>query len=152
MRISARADYAIRATAELAALHSEKPVRAQRIADAQHIPLKFLLNILADLGKARVVAAHRGAAGGYELARPAAQISLADVIRAVEGPLATVHETPPEELSYEGAAESLQTVWIALRASMRTVLESVSIADLVESKLAKDVIDLARQPDAWAAR
>ena len=119
MRIYARADYAVRAAVELAAA-DDGPTKGEAIARAQAIPLKFLENILADLRHARLVRSQRGAEGGYWLAQPAEDISLADVIRAVEGPLASVRGGPPEEVAYDGAAESLARVWIAVRASART--------------------------------
>lgn len=151
MRISARADYAIRAVAEIAAAASG-PVKGEHIAQAQHIPLKFLLNILTELRHARIVQSHRGAEGGYMLARPADRITLAEVIRAVEGPLANVHEARPEELEYPGPAGSLREVWIAVRASLRSVLEAVTVADVAGGSLPERVVELSRDPDAWAPR
>src|SRR5438445_6376112 len=115
MRISAKADYAVRAAVELAGVSDEKPVKAERIATAQEIPLNFLENILGELRHAGIVRSHRGADGGFRLARPAEEITVADVIRAVEGPLASVRGGPPEETDYPGAAESLSRVWIAVR-------------------------------------
>ena len=106
-------------------------MKAERLATAQEIPLKFLENILLELRRAEIVASQRGAEGGYRLAKPAADISLADVIRAVEGPIATVRGTRPEDVAYSGPAEPLRDVWIELRASMRGVLEETSLADLV---------------------
>jgi Rrf2 family protein len=149
VRISAKADYAVRATAELAAATGQGPVKADRIAQAQSIPLRFLLNILSELKHARIVQSHRGAEGGYELARPAEKITLADVIRAVEGPLASVHEARPEETTYTGPAESLQEVWIAVRANLRAVLEAVTLADLSAGALPESVKSLAVDPEAW---
>jgi Rrf2 family protein len=149
VRISVRADYAIRATAELAVLGKDGPVKAQRIAEEEDIPLKFLLNILADLKRAHVVQALRGSKGGYRLARPAGDITLAEVIRAVEGPLANVHESRPEELTYEGPNRALREVWIAVRASLRAVLEMVTVADLASGRLPPAVTDLAEDPEAW---
>jgi Rrf2 family protein len=149
VRISVRADYAIRATAELAVLGKDGPVKAQRIAEEEDIPLKFLLNILADLKRANVVQALRGSRGGYRLARPAAAITLAEVIRAVEGPLANVHESRPEELTYAGPNRALREVWIAVRASLRAVLEMVTVADLASGRLPPAVTDLAEDPEAW---
>ena len=130
MRVSARVDYALRALAELAA-GPPGPVKAEQLATAQGIPLKFLENILLELRRAEIVASQRGAEGGYRLARPAAEISLADVIRAVEGPIATVRGARPEDIEYTGTASGLRDVWIELRASMRGVLEETSLADLV---------------------
>lgn len=149
MRISAKADYAVRATAELAAAVGAGPLKADRISQAQNIPLRFLLNILSELKHARLVQSHRGAEGGYELARPAERITLADVIRAVEGPLASVHEARPEEITYSGPAESLQQVWIAVRANLRAVLEAVTLADLAAGVLPDSVKSLAADPEAW---
>lgn len=152
MRISAKADYAVRATAELAAAVDSRPVKADRIARAQAIPLKYLLNILSELKHARIVLSHRGAEGGYQLARSPEQITLAEVIRAVEGPLANVHEARPEEIAYPGPAAPLRDVWIAVRASLRAVLESVTLADLAAGTLPPTVGALTQDPDAWAAR
>ena len=130
MRVSAKVDYALRALAELAAA-PPGPVTAERLATAQGIPLKFLENILLELRRAEIVSCQRGAEGGYRLAKPAAGISLAEVIRAVEGPIATVRGARPEDVEYAGAAAALREVWIELRASMRGVLEETSLADLV---------------------
>ncbi|MDQ3066566.1 MAG: Rrf2 family transcriptional regulator [Actinomycetota bacterium] len=132
MRVSAKVDYALRALAELAASSSDAPVKAERLASAQAIPPKFLENILLELRRAEIVASQRGAEGGYRLAKPAAEVSLADVIRAVEGPIATVRGARPEDVEYTGAAAGLQGVWIELRTSMRGVLEETSLADLLE--------------------
>jgi Rrf2 family protein len=130
VRVSAKVDYALRALAELAATPSG-PVTAERLARAQEIPPKFLENILLELRRAEIVASQRGADGGYRLAKPAGEISLADVIRAVEGPIATVRGSRPEDVEYTGAATALRDVWIDLRTSMRGVLEETSLADLV---------------------
>ena len=132
MRVSAKVDYAIRALAELAASPPGRPVTSERLADAQGIPPKFLENILLELRRSEIVASQRGAEGGYTLARPAADVSLADVIRAVEGPIASVRGSRPDEVVYTGAAAALTDVWLELRASMRGVLEGTSLADLVE--------------------
>jgi len=131
MRVSAKVDYALRALAELAAAPPGGPVIAERLATAQEIPPKFLENILLELRRAEIVASQRGAEGGYRLAKPAAEISLADVIRAVEGPIATVRGVRPEDTAYTGAAAGLRDVWIELRTSMRGVLEETSLADIV---------------------
>jgi len=149
MRISSKADYAVRATAELAAVEGAGPVTAERLSKAQDIPLTFLLKILSELRHAGVVRSHRGAEGGYLLARPADQISLADVIRAVEGPLASVHEARPEEIRYEGPARALREVWIAVRANLRAVLEHVTLADLARGKLPPAVKSVTHSRDAW---
>ena len=131
MRVSAKVDYALRALTELAA-SPPGYVKAERLATAQEIPLKFLENILLELRRAEIVASQRGAEGGYQPAKPAAEVSLADVIRAVEGPIATVRGARPEDAEYTGAATGLRGVWIELRASMRGVLEETSLADVVE--------------------
>jgi Rrf2 family protein len=151
MRISAKVDYALRALTELAAAE-EPPVKGERIAAAQAIPIKFLENILVELRNAGLVQSQRGADGGYWLARPAAQITIADVMRAVEGPLANVRGTRPEALDYQGSAASLREVWVALRASMRTVLETVTLADVAEGELPPAVETLISDPEAWAPR
>jgi Rrf2 family protein len=130
MRVSAKVDYALRAAAELAAAPPGN-VTAERLARAQDVPPAFLENILLELRRAEIVASQRGAEGGYRLARPASEVSIADVIRAVEGPIATVRGARPEDVSYTGSAVGLRDVWIELRASMRGVLEETSLADLV---------------------
>src|SRR5690242_5181408 len=149
MRVSAKADYAIRAAVELAAA-GDGPVKGDRIAHAQSIPPNFLENILGDLRNAGIVASRRGADGGYWLARPAEDVSLADVIRAVDGPLANVRGVRSDQLSYEGSAAALAEVWIAVRASLRGVLEHVSLADVARGALPDHVRQLADDPDAWA--
>ena len=150
MRLSAKADYAIRAAVELAAA-GEGPIKGERIASAQDIPPKFLENILLDLKHAGLVQSQRGAEGGYWLAKPAGDITLADVIRAVDGPLANVRGTRPEALSYGGAATGLRDVWVALRASLRGVLEAVTLADLAAGELPDSVTELTNDPDAWVS-
>ncbi len=152
MRISAKVDYAVRAAVELAAADDEKPVKAERIANAQDIPLNFLENILGELRHAGIVRSHRGAEGGFRLAKPADQITVADIIRAVEGPLASVRGGPPEEAAYAGAAEDLLRVWIAVRANLRKVVEQVTVADIATGKLPKSVDRLAEDPEAWVTR
>src|SRR5919206_2914321 len=134
MRVSAKADYAVRAMVELAAAE-RGPLKAERIAQAQEIPLKFLENIMTDLRQAGLVRSQRGAEGGYWLARPAAEITVADVIRAVEGPIAHVRGVRPEDVDYAGSARPLRDLWIALRANMRAVLETVTLADLARGEL-----------------
>ena len=152
MRISAKADYAVRAAIFLASASTSSPLKAEAIARSQEIPLKFLLNILSDLKRGRIVTSHRGSQGGFQLARSASEISVADVIRAVEGPLASVHEILPENVSYPPPSESLQQVWIAVRASLRSVLEAVTIADLASGSLPKSVVALNSSPEAWTVR
>jgi Rrf2 family protein len=130
MRVSAKVDYALRAMAELAAAPPGL-MTAEQLASAQHIPPKFLESILSQLRSAGLVASQRGAVGGYQLARPAEEISIADVIGELEGPIATVRGVRPDELEYEGAAAGLRTVWLDLRAGMRGVLEQTTLADIV---------------------
>jgi len=151
MRVSAKADYAVRAAAELAAAE-EGPIKGERLANAQDIPLQFLEHILLELKHSGIVRARRGAKGGYWLAKPADEVTVADIVRAVEGPIAHVQSTPPEAIEYSGNSEHLQEVWIAVRASLRNVLEEVTLADLVSGELPTSVKDLAASPDAWAAR
>ena len=152
MRISAKADYAVRAVVELAAAEGDKPVKAERVATAQEIPLNFLENILGELRHAGIVRSHRGAEGGFRLARAADQITIADIVRAVEGPLASVRGGPPEQASYPGAAEALPRVWIAVRANLRKVVEHVTVADIASGKLPKAIERLAEDPEAWVTR
>jgi len=153
VKVSAKADYAVRAAAELAAAQaSDRLVRAEAIATAQGIPQRFLENILSDLRHAGLVASQRGAEGGHRLNRPAAEISVADVIRAVDGPLAAVRGERPEDVTYAGPAEQLQRVWIALRKNLRDVVENVSLADLAAGTLPAAVDQLADDPEAWARR
>jgi len=149
MRVSAKVDYALRACVELAVAAGDGPVKGERIAQAQGVPLKFLENILLDLRHAGLVQSQRGAEGGYWLGLPPAEVSLADVIRAVEGPIANVRGVRPEQVEYDGAARPLQDVWIALRASMRAVLEDVTLGDLAAGRLPEPVVELTRDADAW---
>jgi Rrf2 family protein len=151
MRISAKADYAVRAAVEMAAAGDE-PVKGERIAEAQDIPLQFLEHILLELKHARLVRARRGARGGYWLAKPPEEITLASLIRAVEGPLANIQDQAPEATKYAGNAEQLSEVWIAVRASLRRVLEHVTVADLRDGKIPSDVLDLTRDEGAWVTR
>jgi Rrf2 family protein len=152
VRISAKADYAVRAAVELAAASDERPVKAERIANAQGIPLNFLENILGELRHAGIVRSQRGAEGGFMLARPSNQVTVADVMRAVEGPLASVRGGPPEEAAYGGAAEALPRVWIAVRANLRGVVENVSLADVAAGRLPSKIDRLAENPEAWVTR
>jgi Rrf2 family protein len=159
MRLSARVDYALRAVAELAAVSGDptgsgdgepdRPVTAERLATAQQIPPKFLESILLQLRRGGVVTAQRGPDGGYLLARPADDISLAEIIRVIDGPLANVRGQRPENVGYQGAAEALQDVWIALRASEREILELVTIADVAGGDLPERIRTLAADPRAW---
>jgi Rrf2 family protein len=151
VRTTAKADYAVRAAVELAA-SAEAPVSAERIAEAQAIPVNFLENILLDLRRAGIVDSRRGAAGGYLLAKPAEEITIADVVRAVEGPLASVRGISPDALEYEGSAVPLREVWVALRSAVRSVLEHVTLADVAGGELPPFVAELTREPEAWIRR
>jgi Rrf2 family protein len=152
VRTTAKADYAVRAAIELAAAGDGAPVKAEQIADAQGIPLNFLENILAELRRAGIVQSRRGASGGFLLAQAPEQVSVADVIRAVEGPLANVRGLSPEGLEYPGPAKPLRDVWVALRANVRGVLEEVTLADLARGDLPPNVVELTRDADAWERR
>lgn len=152
MRISAKVDYALRAATELAAAERAVPKKAEAIARAQDIPVKFLENILQSLRHAGLVQSKRGPEGGHMLARPAAEITLADVIRAIDGPLAGVSGQSPDQLAFHGAAEPLRDVWVAVRASLRSVLEHVTLADVAGGDLPDRVGSLVADPDAWARR
>jgi Rrf2 family protein len=148
MRISAKSDYAVRAMAELASVGAEGAVKAEQVAVAQDIPLNFLLGILRELRNSHLVRSQRGRDGGYVLSRPASEITLADVIRAVDGPLANVRDLSLTELSYPGAAQSLREVWMAVRGSLREVLENVTVADLASGRLPRNVRELAARHQA----
>ena len=151
MRITAKVDYGVRAAIELAA--ADPPtVKGDVLAARQGIPVKYLENILADLRRSGLVASQRGADGGYRLAKPADAVSVADIIRAVEGPLADVHGTPPEELDYVGPARALQRVWVATRAALRSVLEEVTLADIVAERFSPAVDGFLADPGVWARR
>jgi Rrf2 family protein len=157
MRITAKVDYAVRAATELAAHQlatsgGRAPLKGDAIARAQAVPVRFLEGILAELRRAGIVGSQRGAVGGYWLARPAADVSVADIIRAVEGPLADVRGEPPEELAYQGPAAPLQRVWIATRVALREVLETTSLADIAGDALPGAVQQRSADPDGWARR
>src|SRR3954452_18315486 len=152
MRITAKADYAVRAALELAASPDGEPIKGEQLAESQDIPLQFLEHILLELKHARLVRAKRGARGGYWLARPSEEITLADVIRAVEGPLANIQDSAPEATHYPGPAEHLRDVWIAVRANIRAVLENITLADLPAANLPAELRKLLADPDAWQAR
>jgi Rrf2 family protein len=152
VRVSAKADYAVRAAIALAAAPDGQLVKGEAISEAQQIPLRFLENILGELRHHGIVQSRRGAEGGYRLSRPADDVTIAEIIRAVEGPLATVHGDAAEELDYRGEAIPLQEVWLALRANIRAVLESVTLADVVAGNLPPPVHDLASSPEAGQAR
>jgi Rrf2 family protein len=148
VRVSAKADYALRAVIELAAA-GVGPVKGERIAQAQEIPFKFLENILGDLRHAGIVRSQRGVEGGYWLARPAEEITVADVVRAVDGPIANVRGLGPEQVAYAGSSERLREVWIAVRANLRAVLERVTIADVARGELPESIVELTADPEAW---
>ena len=151
MRVSAKTDYAIRAALELASAEDDKPVKGERIATAQAIPLRFLENILMQLRHAGLVESRRGAEGGYRLAKPADEVKLADVIRAIDGPLAGVSGSRPETLGFTGSAESMKDVWIAVGAALRGVLEQITLADVVAGELPDHVRALIADEDAWVS-
>jgi Rrf2 family protein len=151
VKVTAKAEYAVRAMLELATTE-ESLLKGERIASSQGIPLKFLENILVDLRHADLVHAQRGADGGYRLAREPEEITLGQVIRAVEGPLASVRGEPPERMAYEGSSENLQRVWIAVRASLRSVLDDLTLADVVAGRMPDHVRRLTEVPDAWLRR
>lgn len=148
MRITAKVDYAVRAMVVLAAAGSAAPVSAESIANGQGIPVAFLLKILADLRAARLVSSRRGQAGGYVLAQSPSEIAIADVIRAVEGPLADVHGSPPEHVSYAAPTTALRDVWLATRVALRDVLERTTIADVATGDLPDHVAAALDQPGA----
>ena len=148
MRLSARVDYALRAMTELAAANAPRTV--DQLSAAQHIPNKYLESILGELRRDGLLRSQRGPEGGYRLARPAEAISIADVIRALDGELANVRGSRPENLEYAGAATSLQQVWIALRASERKILEGVSLAHVARSEMPELVVGLVADPAAWS--
>lgn len=152
MHVTAKADYAVRAVIELASSTKDAPRKVDDVAQAQAIPVSFLENILTQLRSSGIVRSQRGPEGGYWLAKPADSVSLAQIIRAVEGPLVGVRGQRPEEIEYVGSAEALQQVWIALRANLRKVLEHVTVADVSAGKLPKDVLALTRQDEAWETR
>lgn len=152
MRISAKTDYAVRAAAELAASSPQLWVKTESIATAQGMPLPFLLNILAELRTAGLVQSRRGVEGGYRLARPARDITVADVIRAVDGPLANIAGARPEDIEYAGAAVALRDTWVAMRATMRSVLETVTLESLSSGKLPEEVLALLEGEGVWQAR
>ena len=148
MRLSARVDYALRAMSELAAANAPRTV--DQLSAAQHIPNKYLESILGELRRDGLLRSQRGPEGGYRLARPAEEISIADVIRALDGELANVRGSRPENLEYTGSAQSLQQVWIALRASERQILEGVSIAHVARAEMPELVVGLVADPAAWS--
>lgn len=149
MRVSAKSDYALRALIEIAVHPEGKAVSAEELGRAQEIPHGFLQAILADMRRSGIVVSQRGQAGGWKFARKPEEISVADVIRAVDGPLVSVYGLRPESVSYSGSAEVLQLVWIAARSSLREVFEHVTIAALAAQKLPKDVAARTKDKEAW---
>jgi Rrf2 family protein len=152
MHVTAKADYAVRAVIELADSSQSAPRKVDDVAQSQGIPVSFLENILTQLRSSGVVRSQRGPEGGYWLAQPPEEVSLAQIIRAVEGPLVGVRGQRPEEIEYTGSAEKLQQVWIALRANLRKVLEQVTVADVASGKLPKEVLALTKAEEAWQTR
>jgi Rrf2 family protein len=148
--ISAKVDYAVRALCALA--DSETALTAEMLSQTQGLPAKFLESILNDMRRAGLLTSQRGPDGGYRLARPASEITVADVIRPLDGPLAEIRGLRPEAANYQGAAEQLQAVWVAVRASLRTVLEQVTIAAIVSGDLPPSVVALTSDPEAWQSR
>lgn len=149
MRISARADYAVRAMLEVAVRQDGGPVKAETVALAQDIPHKFLEGILGDLRRGGLVDSRRGGSGGYRLARPASGITVADVVRAVDGPIVSVRGERPNRLTYTGPAAPLLPLWVAVRANVRRVLEGVTLADIAADALPGPVRELAAEPASW---
>ena len=150
MRVSAKSDYALRALIEMAARRDGRAVSAEELGRLQEIPHGFLQAILADLRKAGIVISQRGQSGGWRMGRDPESVSVADVIRAVDGPLVSVYGLRPEAVSYNESAEVLQHVWIAARRSLRDVFEHVSIQDLADQQLPSVVTDRTVDEDAWA--
>jgi Rrf2 family protein len=150
VHIPAKVDYGMRALLTL--VEKGEPATAEELAEAQGLPPKFLGAILNDLRRAGLVASRRGSEGGYRLARPSVKVTVADVMRALDGPLAEVRGMRPEAALYEGAAEHLQEVWVAVRASLRRVLDSVTLDDVVKGRLPRSVAKLTEDPDAWTPR
>ena len=150
VQISAKAEYAIRACLVLAG--ADRPMSAEAVAMHADLPSKFLEAILTELRVAGLLVSQRGQGGGTRLARPPGTITLADVMRAVDGPLAQVHGLPPDQVSYTGAAAPLQTIWVATRAAIRSVLETTTLEHVVNATLPPEVVALAGAPGAWAVR
>lgn len=150
VRVSAKADYAVRAAVELASGYDSGPIKGEQVADAQDIPVRFLENILGDLRHHGLVESRRGAEGGYWLSRPPGEITLGEVMRAAEGPLAHVRGEPPDELEYHGSAAPLREVWVALRNNVRGILDNVTLADVIADRIPTGVRALGKKPDLRA--
>ena len=149
MRVSAKTDYALRALLEMSSRDDSRPVSAEELGRLQDIPHGFLQAILADLRRAGVVMSQRGQSGGWRMARDPETVTVADVIRAVDGPLVSVYGLRPEAVEYNESAEVLQHVWIAARSSLREVFEQVTIRSLADHKLPKHVVAMTKNEDAW---
>ncbi len=152
MHVTAKADYAVRAVVELAESSQAAPRKVEDIAQSQAIPVSFLENILTQLRSSGVVRSQRGPEGGYWLAHSPEEVNLAQIIRAVEGPLVGVRGQRPEEIEYQGSSAALQQVWIAVRANLRAVLEQVTVADVAGGDLPKEVLALTKAEEAWQTR
>jgi Rrf2 family protein len=152
VHISAKADYAMRALLVMARAGHDRPIKGALIADEQDMPPKYVENILVDLRRAGIVASQRGSEGGFRLARPASEITVADVVRATDGPLAEIRGLRPEEIAYDGAAENLLSVWLAVRVSLRKVLENVTLQQVAEGRLPKSIAKMAEDPEAMLTR
>lgn len=150
MHISAKVDYGLRALCTLAS--NDAAQTADQLAEAQGLPVRFLRSILSELRRAAIVTSHRGNEGGYQLARPADEITVGEVFRRLEGPLADVRGLRPEATSYDAAASNLPTIWVAVRSCLREVLDEITIADVVSGKLPDHVSALVSKPDAWRPR
>jgi Rrf2 family protein len=151
VNISAKTDYAIRALLMLAEAPGQS-ISVEALAQRQSLPRKFLEAIFADLRRGQLVQSRRGAHGGYSLTRPADQVMLGDIFRAVDGPLAEVRGLRPDQTTYVGVAEHLPVIWVALRASLRRVLDDTTLAQLLSGELSDHVQYLARDPEAWKSR
>ena len=151
MQISAKTDYALRALCVLAAAPPDSAVKAADIATAQAVPQAFLEGILVDLRRAGLVQSRRGPEGGHRLAKPSYAIVLADVVRAMDGPLALVHGHRPESLTYEPPARHLQNVWVAVRAGLRAVLEGTTLEQVVDGQLPDEVVDRCSSTRSWTS-
>ncbi len=152
MRMTAKADYAVRACLELSGRYHDGYIKAEEIAGAQHIPAAFVLGILSQLRRSAIVESKRGLDGGYRLAMPPDRITVADVVRAIDGPLASVAGSKMEDVLYEGSAAHLRTVWVALRTAMRTVLETTTLADVTSGTFGPEVMALVAHDEAWITR
>ena len=152
MRVSAGVDYAVRAAVVLASQPTDRWTKGEAIAAGQGVSFRYCEQLLADLRRAGLVVSQRGAEGGYRLARPAGEISVADVIRAIDGPLGDVHGVAPEDVDYPEPATHVRDVWVATRSALRTLLEQVSLADVTAGRFGPGVTGLLDDPEAWERR